>query len=366
MIIEIDKSVIENLELIDDNEIEALINLASSRARGFNFILGNKTHLLKLSQFSEFSRTTRSTFNKAATDQIKWSNLLKNFNFRVRLIKNNVDIFETEEDGVNILNISLSKFLFYKIDYKPSLIAENLTDISFYTHVVRSYLKSKNVVSLELSFTPVNGGGSTTKDVVIEHFKQQNGISICLLDSDLKIPWGEYGETANDVISVLPNQPYAKTMILKSREAENIIPTKILEQLSKNNKVFKLKVEKFKSLSSIVIDNERPIRYVDFKKGIKKYMLNTSCPKTNKFWQDSFEESNLLKICKTQRSCTTSNNCKCLLADGLGTDLLKSTVEFLENNDFHYSDVDDYMKNEWDFICGKISPYVIAPKRFLT
>lgn len=363
MIIELDKSIAENLELLNADELAALSSLAISRIRGFNFFIGHKPDLVKLSRFQSLGIATMEAFKKIFHDQTKWANALKGFDFRVRLVKNYVDLHEIIEGDVRIVVISLSQCLRYKIDDKPSLIAENLTDISFYTKIVQSYLKNLKFASVNFSYNAVNGGGATTKDVVENHYLNQNGISLCILDSDLEVPWGGYGNTAQDVINLIPNEPYARHIITYSREAENIIPTKILDSFGENNKTFRLKVQKFKDLSSIIINDHRPIKYVDFKKGIKKHLTKTACFETNDFWNLSFIEAGILKKCNAQQPCMNIKNCRCILADGLGSDLLKSSVDYLQKNDFSYSDIDDYMRDEWDFICKSISPYIIAPSK---
>ncbi|WP_230854116.1 hypothetical protein, partial [Vibrio campbellii] len=130
-----------------------------------------------------------------------------------------------------------------------------------------------------------------------------------------------------------------------------------------NCKSKKQKKQKFIDLSNVVIDEYKPIKYVDFKKGIKKHLVKTPCQETNRFWHSSFTESGLIKDCNNQQPCTKLKSCTCVLVDGWGTDLLKSTVEYLKNNRFEYSDIDSYMRDEWDFICQQISPYIIAPSK---
>lgn len=363
MIIELDRTITEQPEKLTSEDLTALTSLATSRIRGFNFLLGNKTDLIALSKFEPLGVPAMEAFKKIFHDQTKWANALKEFGFRVRLVKENTDIYETQEDGISIVVISLRDCLKFKIDDKPSLIAENLTDISFYTRIVEAYLKSRKFVSVNLSYNAVNGGGSTTKEVVENHYETNSGISLCVLDSDLEIPWGDYGDTAQGVISLIPEQPYAKYIVTHSREAENIIPSKILDFFAVSSKSNRLKKQKFMDLSNITIGDDKPIKYVDFKKGIKKHLIKTPCQRTNQFWYSSFAESGLLKDCNNQQPCTKAKSCTCILADGWGTDLLKSTVEYLKNNKFDYADIDSYMRDEWDFICKQISPYIIAPSK---
>ncbi|EHR6441734.1 hypothetical protein WKW71_16750 [Vibrio alginolyticus] len=363
MIVELDRSITRDVKSLSADELIALTSLATSRLRGFNFLLGHKPDLIALSQFTPLGGPSMAAFKKVFHDQTKWANALKKFRFRVRLVKDATDICEIIEDDTTIVVISLSDCLKYRIDDKSSLIAENLTDISFYIRMVEAYLKNLKFASVNLSYNAVNGGGSTIKDVVEHHYNNHNGISLCILDSDRETPWGPCGNTAESVTSSVPQQPYMKCIVTHSREAENIIPTKILDFFGEKNRIVKLKANKFRNLSKVIIDSSRPIMYVDFKKGIKNHLTKTACSKTNEFWNSSFEQSGLVKNCSSQQVCTKLKDCTCILVDGWGTDLLKSSVDYLNKNQFNYSDIDDYMLEEWNFICQSITPYVIAPSK---
>lgn len=363
MIIELDRSITSDLSSLNDSELLALTAIATSRARGFNFVVANKHDLLAMSQFVDLGKPTRATFRKIYNDQTQWANALNTFGFKVRLVKQNTVIHQVIESDVKVIIIALCDSLAYKVDDNPSIIAENLVDIDFYTAIVKSYLASIKLGNINISYTAVNGGGATTKDVVEKHYEKCCGISLCLLDSDIENPWVGYGNTAQSVIDIIPEQPYARYVVTQSREAENIIPLKILDHFGLSGNSFGSRVAKFKRLSEVEIDGRMPIKYVDFKKGIKKYLLKCTCPTTEQFWRESFVESGIFKPCNNDEPCISIKKCGCLLADGLGTDLLKSTVTYLNTNGFDYNDIDDYMKSEWDHICKEVSPYIIAPSK---
>ncbi|MEZ8274977.1 hypothetical protein AB4289_10030 [Vibrio cyclitrophicus] len=363
MIIELDRSITSNLTDLSDSELLTLTAIATSRARGFNFVIANKRDLLAMSEFIDLGKPARAIFRKIYNDQTQWANALSTFGFKVRIVKQNTVIKEVMEDGVKTITISLQQSLDYKVDDKPSIIAENLTDIKFYTAIVKSYLASIRFGNMNISYHPVNGGGGTTKDVVETHYNECSGISLCLLDSDIESPWLSYGNTAQNVIDIIPEQPYARYVVTHSREAENIIPLKILDHFGSNNSSLRSRIDKFKKLSEVVVQGNMPIKYVDFKKGIKNHLLKCDCPTTKQFWYDSFVESGIIKTCNNTTPCTSMKKCTCFLADGLGTDLLKSTVAYLTDNNFDYQDIDAYMKTEWDHICKEVSSYIIAPNK---
>lgn len=360
MIIEICDSLALDLQNLTDEEHGALIGLALSRSRGYNFILSSKSLLHALISLNDIGALAISTYRKVYSDQVQWRNLLSSFNFRVRVVSSGQQISIHSEGSVEILQIPLKDILFYKLDDRASLIAENLTDIEFYVRISKSYLDYRKVV-IGLCYNEVNGGGHTTKDVVSSHFKNNNGVSLCILDSDFKTPWCEYGDTAKGVIDIIPNFPFARYITTKSREAENIIPTIILDYFASENKLIRQSVSKIKQL---IDDHDRnPVKFIDFKKGMRLKIIKTSCQDTNKFWSDSFIKAGLLKACNQSNDCQTIKTCKCSLIDGLGTDLLKCAVKYLEKEKFDFNDIDEYLKSEWIFLCESIIPYIVSPPR---
>ncbi|QDO84499.1 hypothetical protein FM037_16415 [Shewanella psychropiezotolerans] len=195
MIIEIHDSITAGLNHLTDDENNALVGLALSRSRGYNFIIASKKILTSIISIKDLGKMSIATYRKIYTDQVRWNNLLKSFSFRVRIVSSNQKISTQYENNVEILQIPLKDLLFYKLDDRASLIAENLTDIDFYTRVSMSYLKHKNIV-IGYSYNEINGGGDTTKEVVKKHYQSNNGVSLCILDSDFKTPWSTYGTTA--------------------------------------------------------------------------------------------------------------------------------------------------------------------------
>ncbi|QDO84500.1 hypothetical protein FM037_16420 [Shewanella psychropiezotolerans] len=165
------------------------------------------------------------------------------------------------------------------------------------------------------------------------------------------------------MIDIIPNEPYARYITTKSREAENIIPTKVLDHFAKKNKVLKNNIDKIKMLIDDKNIDSSPTKFIDFKKGVRRQLIKTTCPDTNLFWGDAFKKAGLVKVCNQKTGCTSVKTCCCSLIDGLGTDLLKCTVKHLKENKLDFNDVDDYLKPEWVFLCESIIPYIVSPLR---
>ncbi|MGR5310585.1 hypothetical protein ACPV34_11325 [Photobacterium damselae] len=243
---DIHKKISDNT--LSNIEIECLSSLALSKKRGYNFVIASRPLLMSLSKYDKFSDQTKYTYQTIYHDQTRWFRLLSQFKFIIKLSSLAQEMNSTNLNDYITLTIPLKFFLDYSIDKKATIIAEHYSDIKLYKEMARSYLNHRKIKGISLTCSEALGGGSTTCEVVMNYLENFESISLCIVDSDLKSPWSGYGETATKVNGLKLSNDYARYLITKSREAENIIPTKLLLDIFDKNKVQKNKVTKYKKI----------------------------------------------------------------------------------------------------------------------
>ena len=221
-------------------------------------------------------------------------------------------------------------------------------------------MASTGLKHINFNFNRVLGGGNTTAQVVSENSKKSDVPILVILDSDRKHPSDEIGLTAKKVLG-LEVTKNVNVVLTSSREIENIIPFILLEDLFSNNKGQLVKLNKYKKICDLQIDGANPIKYIDFKKGIKlSHATKDRCDNTNKFWSEVLSGLGYQDIncgCKTLKECT------CFVLDGFGSDLLKSAVNFFESKIVDYEKIEEGYTEEISYICKQMTSYVLAPQR---
>ncbi|EKO3457679.1 hypothetical protein NTH37_003895 [Vibrio fluvialis] len=363
MIIEIDDSIFDNCHNLNADERFALRDIAISRRSGVNFVLCSKVKLAKIFDCLYLDEDVKDVFKKIYSDQTRWHNFLKGFNFRIKLVLEGTSISKKKLGNVNILCVPLKLFSLYNLNMPPILIAEDYTDLEFYDLITRSYLKNVGVSSVNFSYFSLPGGGRNTFRTVKNTYENRTAISYCILDSDIEYPSGPIGETARLVEEVNQgiNDNYSRYRIIKGREVENIIPMSILFSIIKN----KDPLNKLAQLISPDNNGERAIFFADFKKGLKRHVITSKCNMTKSFWQNALKGTDFLVDCNQVKAtnCSSFKNCNCQLIHGLGTDLLSGVVKHLKSKPFDFTSIDDYLIEEWQLLCQDLSAYMFAPSR---
>ncbi|WP_350998099.1 hypothetical protein [Shewanella sp. TB7-MNA-CIBAN-0143] len=356
MIIKLHQSLIDDLENNEftEDEIEALADIASLRKNGRGFVLADKKLLIKLAQHNAFAQYTRNSFTQIYRDQTKWFNLVNNFNFIINITSNKLNHHNSLTLDTDNIYIPLSEFK----NRESVIIAENSIDIRFFTSLTKAYIKTKGIKGISLSYRSVLGGGDTTHQVINDHQSDQDGPAICILDSDKTYPGGNFGSTAAKVFELVKSEKLTKIITTESREVENIIPFSILKSIFSNNKMQLEKINKYEKFRDITLGSNLPIKYIDFKKGLKLCLANKKGDdEHNIFWRNTFSSLGIANIC----ACISPKKCTCLIVDGFGSDLLRTVVEYLESNPFCFSKVEDIYEDELSFICENLIPFILAP-----
>ena len=101
------------------------------------------------------------------------------------------------------------------------LVGENLVDARVYRRLTEAFV-ARQRWRLKISAMLVNGGGSTSPDV-LNQTGAHHGPFLCIADSDRECPGDHVGATARALLRVRVG-PHQRVRILSSREAENLFP----------------------------------------------------------------------------------------------------------------------------------------------
>ncbi|KTD91863.1 hypothetical protein [Pseudoalteromonas sp. H71] len=357
MILEIHNSIELKLDKkeLTENDFDQLSSLFRLRRKGGTFILAKVSFLEKLLKF-QWSPHDLSNIKMLIKDQTQWSNWLKQLDFRVVLTS--LDTKENEELALNSFpHVYLGDFN----DCLPTVIAENINDVKFFKYMTDSYLKEElKIRGVQVSANEKLGGGSTIDQVIKTHQENNEGLAFCIVDSDKKHPACNFGETAL-AVKALPLHNLTKAVFTDSREIENLIPFDLMHEVF-SSKHQKLKINSYNEFRKSNIAGHNPIKYIDFKKGLRKYIAcKDTCLSTKAFWNEVLISTGHDCNC----NCSSAKKCQCVVLDGFGSDLLKTIVEKLKTTEFKISAVEEYYKEELFYLCNKMVPFVIAPTKLV-
>lgn len=181
-------------------------------------------------------------------------------------------------DQPNVANHELSIDFFNKTEsiQPTSMLCENLDDIKFYFKQARLFHPHSPMAVIKY-----HGGGGTTYDV-FNSLKNKNIFCLTIIDSDIKYPKCELGETAGRF-----NRNYnaakvnIEVKVLPVHEAENLVPVSFMMAHSNSiGIIFLKKLEKRGLLHYL--------KYYDIKEGIVKNKTDES-PKYKEFAKEIYE-----------------------------------------------------------------------------
>ncbi|MHC5132345.1 hypothetical protein ACYSTU_14485 [Pseudomonas glycinis] len=132
----------------------------------------------------------------------------------------------------NRLVVSYSNFMDSASVQLPLFVAENLSDINFYLLGGKVYLRNKKLLSShDVRFRSVGGGGNTTVNS-FEYSLSQNGMVLCILDSDRTHPSAGLKDTAARFSAYPLGWGVIYWLhILECTEAENLVPWKVADKI---------------------------------------------------------------------------------------------------------------------------------------
>lgn|GEM_PF-6988277 len=351
MIIEIHNSV--SSKALNEEDLERFSSLFRLRRKGKAFVIADIRLLQELIK-QDFGSFDKSNIRKIINDQVLWRNKLLSLNARFILTS-----YEKEDNLRLQCKTGIPHFCFKEFEYTPpSIIAENLLDISFYKAVVSAYCD--NVLKLKgirLSVNEKHGGGATICDVIKSHIANSEGLALCLLDSDKSHPDDSLGQTAQKVLDQVELDDYTKIINLNVREVENIIPIDVIERV-RHQKCQKAKIKQYKSLLEYDFPVANPMMYVDLKKGLKICLQREDfCEETGKYWRTILNTVGNTKEC----NCVNAKGCTCIFIDGFGSSLLRDVVTNPDGIKIEFNNLSGFYKKELTDLAEALVAYLLSP-----
>lgn len=329
--------------------IEVLDFVALSHSYGRHIVFGSRNVLGRLSKLSFFhdDRTTnvfKSILNRYST----FGGIKKAISLRVELILEHQFHVSIAEDGrYSVIYCPITSKSLENLMSGSELLGENVEELSMYEFMSKYYLQ-KNGFQIKTWFKKLHGGGDTLRSVWSNEASQDN-FCLAFLDSDKKYPEGSYGATLKKVIAIQEEKKYCTASFIFSdiyREIENMIPLEILEIVSQESKDW---TQGFKDIE-VIVKSGKDIQYYDIKNGLtlKKYIILQ-----NKKEEKKYVDMHLACLYSEHEDLDAwmkSLPKETILLHGLGGDVLKRAVNYLENHsEILLKDIslDSRLNQEW-------------------
>lgn len=345
MLIYIDNTIAEFLKKneLNDEQIMLFNDLATANKRGLCIACGHVKSLDLLiehenivggimkslrgnaTEFKTIAEIVDCVFVLTSSEYTRKRNLPKIIRNKVRLLP--------IEDATR-----------WRLGNACSLIGENPRDCDFYNIVGHYFCFSHGIRGISIKFSPENGGGGSTGDIMIRCVRNLNKFALCIVDRDWRygqIAEGDDPESGGTFIAAKKAEEelkqsglenYFQLFPLEVHEAENLIPFSVLEQLSDTDCSPQGRdlISKLRS-----IQGGEPIRYLDFKKKMKSG-YNVSY---DMYWEPIRMELGNDSWDKTFYP--------------VGRKVLEKATVHMKNANYGELIIDDYLKDAWSQL-GKV------------
>lgn len=353
MYIYLDESL-ENLDLTNNEILKSIGYLLDGFSEG-NFILSAKRNLLK--KFSECQNLSKPARNAAL---VAYSNYASNQSF-YNEIPFKIIVTENLTDIINIKNqwiIDISKVQSGFLSQGILILAENLNDSKFLNYTAEHFLikNKKKLPLLKIKNHFQGGGGETITGELENRLKEMKEFIFCFKDSDKFSPSCEISKNSKKCLNLIDENKWLSFFSNTfCREAENLIPNKLLENTPH---IPYTQLDSLRSLEKKI--NSDFYSYIDIKQGLTKKFYNNLGKKTTKrkYWDNilfSLKELDIIKDCELDLKQNCKNHLQlkeknCVLLKSGTEQTLEHTINFLESQSFHKSFEiikNDPTNNEW-------------------
>jgi len=248
------------------------------------------------------------------------------------------------------------------------IIFENPDDSDFFKIIALNFARKNNINKKSIRFTPLNGGGNTTKKV-FDREKKDNGLLFCIVDNDKKHPKGTMGSTCKaltgnpvDVNGLLKTDGSGVISILDVHEIESLIPFDTIENTLKTFKTINGKGDSIAFFMDMCSVDESAKFYFDHKKGFNICDALTLDESYGVYW------SRILKQIIKKSPCLTAGSCHCepvcLSYCGFGDRLLVNTVEYINKYTKSYNPkLTPLLEDKWNAIGKTFYSWTCCPQK---
>lgn len=340
MYIYLDDSL-ESLDLKETENLKILGYLLDAFSEGYFILSSKRKFLKKLSECSGLSDPSKKAalfaYNNYATNQAFYEKIP----FKIIITLNLTEI----NNSTNTWIIELSKLTPGFLSKGILILAENLNDSTFLNFAAQHFqLQNKDELrTMKISNHFQGGGGDTIKDELQNQLDKMQDFIFCFKDSDKFSPKCEISNNAKECISRINKNTWLSLFAhTECREAENLIPDKLLEKASN------VPYHQLSLVRKLSIDyGDNFYSYIDIKQGLTKKFYENLPAKSPKelFWTpilENLKEQGIIRECQLndKKICTVhkqlkGNNCALL---EVGTEhTLDHVISFLNEETQHKS-----------------------------
>lgn len=340
MYIYLDDSL-ESLDFTKSENVKTIGYLLDAFSEGYFILSAKRSFLKKLSECSELSSCSRQSALYAYSNYATNQGFYDKIPFKIIITSNLTEIDNQAKKWI----IELSKVTPGFLSKGVLILAENLNDSTFLNFAAQHFqLQNKDQLrSMKISNHFQGGGGDTIKDELQNQLDKMQDFIFCFKDSDKLSLECEISENAKECIDRINQNTWLSLFShTKCREAENLIPDKLLE------KAPNVPYHQLRLVRELSTEFETDFySYIDIKHGLTKKFYKNLPKKSPKelFWTPvltKLQEKGIIKECSLDKKnvCVTHRQVKgntCALLE-VGTEhTLDHVISFLNAETPHKS-----------------------------
>lgn len=318
----------------DEDELQALENIATSVREGNHLLTGHRTSLNILSTLSGLTLRARGIYSKAGSTVSEMGHITERIRPSVEVTTGH----ELSRVGSRI-RVPLVHFVRMESVRQTRLIAESIDDAETLALLGDAQAVRDGIAFVRVCSEVQDGGGSNTFRYIDRAQRSCSSFSLFIVDSDRICPDCRIGETARRAIESLDDScALVEVFVLPGREVENLLPVHILNLVAEEHTWLPEKVERLRMLSEVRRDEAR--QHVDIKRGLLLSEVFDLPEDGKRFWLREFRA--LVQCgafrsngCEGEEVCLHQDDCRCVIASPLGDRVLEHVKNSLRRLSRH-------------------------------
>lgn len=359
-----------------------LENLALAYREGKHLVYAKPSLLRALEETVALSEAARGTFKAIRKGHMEIGALCRELPYQIVVEpRARAGVARRVVAGTTTFYVPYSWFEDSVRVQATALIGEDLDDAELLRQVTTGYLfRNRRRYGVLLRLRPRGGGGSSVADLLTQ--LAEEGICLCVVDSDKKSPEGSHGPTALAALQArrtLESRGVVDVRVLEAQELENLLPARLVTACLRNDDDASLRQKYLRAIDIGLFSAEESVRYLDVKKGLCGYDVWTTYDGSPR----SLYQKQALGLaqpghrtlpggwCDGNAECQTRDSCQCVVFDGLGDKLLRRAVEELK--DRTDQKIAEYFFYEayqgapiWEKLCLDLLSWACGPKPLRT
>ncbi|AZA99361.1 hypothetical protein EG359_06990 [Chryseobacterium joostei] len=311
------------------SRIDFFENLAIARRDGKHFVLGDQSIFAILRKLNGLSPLAQSIYNKIYLRFSTEASIMNHGNYLFKI--GSVDKVEHNATFYNLDNLNDDSFCNYN-----NLLLENPVDTFIYAKSIEYYQIKNSLGTVEYLWDLRNGGGTTSFAEFLRLNNLKTAYTFAILDSDKICPNSSLGGTASQFLNT-PDTLFGNYKILDAHEIENLIPSQIYSLYInyKND-------QKLNENLNIIELNSEIFKYLDIKKGVKKFTLTNSSENTKNYYSHALNipASDILCL------CVKKNECNCFIFNPMARTIFNDIKLFIDQQKIDFlSFINDFLEH---------------------